>query len=210
MQLEIWSDIACPFCYIGKRHLEAALAQLPDREAVEIIWRSFELDPSAPREYPGDLYDMLAQKFRTTREQAHKMNERVVQMATAAGLDFNFDVARPANSFDAHRLIQLARQHGRADEAEERIFAAYFTEGKSIADPETLRAIGAAIGLPAAEVERLLLSDDFADAVRADEQEAQRLGITGVPFFVFDRKYAISGAQPVSVFAQALERARYA
>jgi predicted DsbA family dithiol-disulfide isomerase len=206
LRVEIWSDILCPFCYIGKRHFETALAQFP--HAVNVRWRSFELNPHAPRDYDGDLYDMLAEKFRTSRDQARIMNGRVLDMARRAGLHFDLDRVRPTNSFDAHRLIHLAARHGRQGEAEEKLFAAYFVEGKHVGDHETLETIGRGLGLEESEVRQMLYSDAFAAQVRADEEEARQFGITGVPFFVFNRKFAVSGAQPVDVFLKALDQAR--
>jgi predicted DsbA family dithiol-disulfide isomerase len=206
LRVEIWSDILCPFCYIGKRHFETALVQFP--HAVNVRWRSFELNPQAPHDYDGDLYDMLAEKFHASREQARVMNGRVLDMAQRAGLQFDLDRVRPTNSFDAHRLIHLADRYGRQGEAEEKLFAAYFVEGKHVGDLETLQTIGRGLGLNEPEVRQMLDSDAFAAQVRADEEEARQFGITGVPFFVFNRKFAVSGAQPVDVFLKALDQAR--
>ncbi len=203
MKIEIWSDVACPFCYIGKHHLEAALAQFPHKDSVEVTWKNFELDPGAQTDYQEDQYDLLAKKYGMTREQAKANTERVRLSGTAAGITFDFDKVIPTNTFNAHRLIQFAAQHGKQHEMEEKLFHAMFTEGKHIGKNETLLAIAAELGLDATAV---LNSNDYTAEVRADEEEAQVLGVRGVPFFVFDRKYAISGAQPVDAFAQTLQK----
>lgn len=203
MKIDIWSDVACPFCYIGKRHLEAALEKFPHRENVEVTWHSFELDPRAQQDYEEDQYELLAQKYGMSVEQAKMSTERVEASGAAAGIQFDFDNVKPTNTFNAHRLIQLAAQHGKQNEVEELLFTAYFTEGKHIGRPETLQAIAAAAGIDASG---LFDSDAYTKEVRADEAEAQAIGIRGVPFFVFDRKYAVSGAQPVSVFEQTLQK----
>lgn len=208
MKVEVWSDIMCPFCYIGKRNYEAALQQLPGHENIEIVWKSFQLDPTIPEdmEQPVNVYQYLAQRKGFSYEQSVQMHKGVVQTAKNAGLDYNFDKAVVANSFKAHRLIQLAKTKGLGDAAEERLFSAYFTEGKDFGNPEVLAQLGKDIGLSEAEVHDALTNNDYASKVNADVQEAQQLGIQGVPFFVFDRKYAISGAQPPDTFLQALQR----
>jgi len=203
--VEIWSDVLCPFCYIGKRHLEQALAEFEDKEQVEIRWKSFELDPEAGREFDGDVYDMLAQKYGVSRDQAKAMNRRVLDMAGKAGLIFNLDAVKPTNSLDAHRIIQLARQHGLQDKAEEKFFKAYFSEGRHLADHDELQQISAEIGLDMTEVREVLNSDKFTAEVRAEEDEARELGVSGVPYFVFNRKYAVSGAQPPELFLDVLK-----
>lgn len=203
MKIDIWSDVACPFCYIGKRHLEAALEQFPHKNDVQVTWHNFELDPHASRDNKEDQYTLLARKYGMSREQAIENTERVAASGEKAGLAFAFDKVIPTNTFDAHRLIQFAAQHGKQDEMEERLFAAYFMEGKHISNKETLLAIAAELGLDATEV---LNSDAYTKEVRKDEADAQALGIRGVPFFVFDMKYAVSGAQPVTAFTQTLEK----
>lgn len=203
MKIDIWSDVACPFCYIGKRHLEAALEQFPHKKDVQVTWHNFELDPNAPKDNKEDQYALLARKYGMSREQAIENTERVAASGTAAGLAFDFDKVIPTNTFDAHRLIQFAAQNGKQDEMEERLFAAYFMEGKHLNNKETLLAIAADLGLDATAV---LNSDAYTNEVRKDEAEAQALGIRGVPFFVFDRKYAVSGAQPVTAFTQTLQK----
>ncbi|WP_341839267.1 DsbA family oxidoreductase [Chitinophaga caseinilytica] len=203
MKIDIWSDVACPFCYIGKRHLEAALAQFPHAKDVEVTWHSFELNPDAQKDYKEDHYTLLASKYGMTREAAVANSQRVSESGKAVGIDFKFDKLIHTNTFNAHRLIQLAAQHGKQDEIEERLFHAYFTEGKHIGETPVLEAIAREAGLDASEV---LKGTDFTGEVRQDEAQAQQLGIRGVPFFVFDMKYAISGAQPVEAFHQTLEK----
>jgi protein disulfide-isomerase len=207
MQVEIWSDIMCPFCYIGKRKFEAALEKFPKKNEVEIIWKSYQLDPNI-KEQPGkDIYSYLAEAKGQSLEWSKKMHENVVNMAKSVGLEYNFDKAVIANSFDAHRVIQLAKKHGLGDAIEERLFKAYFTEGKNFADHETLAAIGEEVGLDRKEILSLLNSNDLADNVHSDIEEGMRLGLRGVPFFVFNRKIGVSGAQDSEIFLQALEEA---
>ncbi|HUP27980.1 MAG TPA: DsbA family oxidoreductase [Chloroflexia bacterium] len=207
MKVEIWSDIVCPWCYIGKRRFEAALARFPQREQVEVVWRSYELDQRAPTQSALSVTEMLAQKYGTSLEGAAAMNERVTGIAAQEGLDYHLENARYSNTFDAHRLVHLATKHGRQDEAEERLMAAYFSEGVSVGDTEALVQLAAEIGLDSAEARTALGGDAFADDVRADEQRARTLGINGVPFFVIDEKYGVSGAQPAATFSEALELA---
>jgi predicted DsbA family dithiol-disulfide isomerase len=207
MQVEIWSDVVCPFCYVGKRRFEAALAAFRHRDRVEVTWRSFELDPHAPRSVTGGLVDRLASKYGVPREQAAAMNANVVAMAAAEGIDFRVDDARPGNTLDAHRLLHHAAAHGLQDAANERLLRAYFSEGRAIGDRDTMVGLAAEVGLDADAVRAMLAGEAHVDDVRADEREAARFGIQGVPFFVIDRAYGVSGAQPVEAFAQVLERA---
>ena len=204
IHIEIWSDLVCPFCFIGKRNLEAALAQFDGRDQVKITWKSFELDPSPEREPGKDLNERLAEKYGQSLEWAKETTAQVTQAAAAAGLTFHLERAVPANTFDAHRLAHLAARHGRGDAAEERLMTAYFTEGKNLADPATLTALAAELELPRSEVDALLAGDVFSDEVRRDEEEAAGSGINAVPFFVLNRKYAVRGAQPVPTFLSAL------
>lgn len=207
MKVEIWSDIMCPFCYIGKRHFESALQQFPHSDKVEIEWKSFQLDPTIPENLPQtNVYEYLAQRKGMSVEQSKQMHGNVVAMAKNAGLDYNFDIAVVANSFKAHQLIQLAKSKGLGDVAEEQLFKAYFTEGKNFGDPSTLIELGKSIGLSQEEINEAFTNPVYGSKVKADIQEAQQIGVTGVPFFVFDRKYAISGAQPAEAFVQALEQ----
>jgi predicted DsbA family dithiol-disulfide isomerase len=206
VNVEIWSDIACPWCYVGKRRFEAALAAFEHRDDVRVTWRSFELDPQAPREREHDGADHLAAKYGTTREQALAMHAQMTEVAAGEGLGFRFDLARGGNTFDAHRLVHLAAAHGRQDAMKERLFAAYLGEGEPIGDPTALERLGVEIGLPAGEVRELLAGDRYADEVRADEATAASLGISAVPFFVVDRSIAVSGAQPPEVLGELLRR----
>ncbi|MBX0291411.1 DsbA family oxidoreductase [Hymenobacter sp. HSC-4F20] len=206
MKIEIWSDIVCPFCYIGKRRLENALAQFPHAEAVEIQWRSFELDPEANPEPGVSQYQRLAAKYGNTEAWARQMSANMTQMAAAEGLAFDFDRAVPANTFRAHRLVHLADRYGKQDAAKERLFKAYLEEGKDINDVATLARLAAELELPAAEVGQVLNSDEFAQDVRHDEYQARQIGVRGVPYFVFDDKYAVSGAQPTELFLEVLEK----
>lgn len=206
MKVEVWSDIMCPFCYIGKRNYEAGLKQFTDSNNIEIVWKSFQLDPNIPNEVSENVYQYLADRKGMSYEQSVQMHESVVATAKKAGLDYNFDKAVIANSFNAHRMIQLAKTKGLGDAAEERLFYAYFTEGKNFGSSEVLIELGKDIGLTEAEVKTALTDDTYAYKVRQDVEEAQQLGVRGVPFFVFDRKYAISGAQPPEAFLETLEK----
>ena len=207
LTVEIWSDVVCPFCYIGKREFEHALARFPHRDSVKVVWKSFELDPDAPSRSALDTYGMLSKKYGMSREQAMERTRGVCERAASLGLHYDFDKTVVGSSFDAHRLIQLAKSKGMGDAAEERLFRAYFTEGQHLADSTTLKWLATDIGLPTAEVDALLGSDAFTNEVRADEQEATVLGVGGVPFFALDRRLAVSGAQSADVFLDALEQA---
>lgn len=207
MTIEIWSDVVCPFCYIGKREFESALQQFEHRENVTVVWKSFELDPQAPARSEHDMYGMLVSKYGGTRDDARARVQGVVDRARTVGLDYRMDKAIIGSSFDAHRLIQFAKTKGLGAEAEERLFKAYFTEGVHLADHTSLIRIAVDIGLDADEVKGMLASTRFTEEVRAEEREAQQLGIRGVPFFVIDRKYGISGAQQSAYFLGALQQA---
>jgi predicted DsbA family dithiol-disulfide isomerase len=207
MKVEIWSDVVCPWCYIGKRRLESALAHFRYRDQVELQFKSFELNPAAEPSDGKGLDELLAGKYRVPLDQARAMNARVSQAAEGEGLAYRLDIARPGNTFDAHRLIQLAALEGRQPEMKERLMAAYFTEGKAIDDVDTLVALAAETGLEAERARAALETDEFAVQVRADEHEAAELGVTGVPFFVIDRRYSVSGAQSADLFLEALNRA---
>lgn len=208
MKVEIWSDIMCPFCYIGKRHYEAAISRFADSSDIELEWHSFQLDPGIPAkmEKQVGVYQYLAERKGISYDESAKMHGHVVDMAKHAGLTYNFDKAVVANSFDAHRMIQMAKSKGLGDAAEERLFKAYFTEGKNFGDPVVLVELGKDIGLTADEVKTALDDNAYADKVNQDIQEAQKIGVRGVPFFVFDRKYAVSGAQPADSFLEVLEK----
>lgn len=206
MQVEIWSDIVCPFCYIGKRKFEQALANFEHKDQVTVVWKSFQLDPDADAR-GTDYLQTLSSRKGWTLEQTRQITDNVRNMAQAVGLEYHFDRAISANSFDAHRFAHLAFEHGLQDAAEEALFKAHFSEGKNIADRGTLVQLGESIGLDAALVKQTLESSAHEEAVQEDILEAQQLRISGVPFFVFDRKYAVSGAQAPEVFLNTLEQA---
>lgn len=208
MQIEIWSDVMCPFCYIGKRHFEAAMRKFSGRDRIEVIWKSFQLDPSIPEETNPNLTatQYLASRKGIGEQQVKMLHQQVEQMARTAGLEYHLDNTAVYNSFKVHRLIQLAKTKGLGDAAEEAFFRAHFTENKNLADLPVLTEIGKRIGLKEAEVQEALQNDLYADKVRQDIQEAGAIGVNGVPFFVFNRKYAISGAQPAEAFLQTLEK----
>ncbi|HEY9165494.1 MAG TPA: DsbA family oxidoreductase [Candidatus Kryptonia bacterium] len=206
MKVEIWSDVVCPFCYMGKRKFEIALDKFEHKDGVEILWHSFQLNPEFNPGAAGDIHEYLANRYGRSREWAKEMHDDLVARAKEVGLEYKFDNIIPANTFDAHRLIHLAAKHGLQGKAEERLFAAYFTEGKDINEFETLVLLGTEIGLDPAATRKALESGEFEDEVRQDLDEAESLGITGVPFFVFNRKYAISGAQPTHLFMETLDQ----
>jgi predicted DsbA family dithiol-disulfide isomerase len=205
MKIEIWSDVICPWCYIGKRHFEAALAQVENRSQINVIWRSFELDPNAPRQHQGTLNELLSRKYHVSLQQADEMNARVTAQAKEVGLEYQLTHARPGNTFDAHRLLHFAADKQRGDQAIETIMHAYFSESLSVGDRDALAKLAPQFGIAEIEALEMLASNQYSDAVRADESRATKFGITGVPFFVFDEKSGISGAQPVEVFIEALK-----
>lgn len=209
MKIDVWSDIVCPWCYIGKRRLEAALREFPQRDEIELTWRSFELDPSAPHsnENTGPYAEHLAAKYRLPLEQADSMIGNVSRIAAEEGLQFRFDRSRRGNTFDAHRLLHLAADGGLQDELKERFDHGTFTEGLSVSDHEALTAAAVEVGLDEAEVRAVMGSDRYADAVLADEERARAYGISGVPFFVIDERYGVAGAQPAEVLLGVIERA---
>lgn len=207
MKVEIWSDIMCPFCYIGKRRFEAALQQFSGKEDIEIVWKSFQLNPSIKTEAGKNINEYLADAKGWTLDYAKQMNAHVTNMAKEVGLHYDFDKAIVANSFDAHRLIQLAKANRKGDEMEERLFKAYFTEGKNTADHATLIQLGTEIGLDPATIKKVLASNEYADKVEQDIYEAQQIGVRGVPYFVLNDRYAVSGAQASETFLGALNKA---
>lgn len=206
MKIEVWSDIVCPWCYIGKRRLEAAIAEFD--EPVEVEWRSFELDPRAPDKLDGPLVDALARKYRVPSAHAQQMMDRVVGVAAQEGLEMNFDAARTGNTFDAHRLIHHARAHGLAGEMKERLMQAYFTDGVLISDADALIELAGEVGLDPSKTRAMLDSDAHADAVRAEESAAHSMGAHGVPFFRIDGKFGVSGAQEASTLLLVFEQVR--
>ncbi|MBK8831723.1 MAG: DsbA family oxidoreductase [Saprospiraceae bacterium] len=206
MQIEIWSDIMCPFCYIGKRKFEAALAQFEHKDDVQITWKSYQLSPDMVTDPKKNINQFLAEHKGISVEEAKRMNEYVTGMAAQVGLTYNFDKTIVANSFNAHRFAHFAKQFGKQDEAEEALFAAYFNEGKNLDDYAVLIELGKEIGLDPAALKTALESGAYADDVRTDILEAEQLGLRGVPFFVFDRKYGVSGAQDSKVFLETMEK----
>jgi predicted DsbA family dithiol-disulfide isomerase len=207
VKVEIWSDVVCPWCYVGKRRFEAALGRFPNRDAVEVTWRAFELDPSAPLRRERDYPHHLAAKYGVSLAEARAMIDRMTETAAGVGLTLRFDIAQPGNTFDAHRLTHLARERGRQDAVVERLLSATFTDGQAIGERDVLVKLAGEAGLDPGEVAEVLASDAYASAVRADEHEAAALGIHAVPFFVIDRTYGVSGAQPPDVLLGVLERA---
>lgn len=205
--IDIWSDIACPWCWVGKRHLEAAI--LESGITTTIHWRAFELDPTAPRKAPEqiDYVERLAGKYGTTREEAQQMIDRMVEFGRTSGVEMRFDRIRPSCTFDAHRLLAWARDQSRQTELKERLFTAYLHEGHCVSDPGLLASLAAEVGLDQDEARRVLSGKDYEEEVRADEQLAARIGATAVPFFVFDNRLAVSGAQPPEVLQKAMTRA---
>jgi predicted DsbA family dithiol-disulfide isomerase len=206
LRVDIWSDVICPWCAIGKANLDRALERFDGADRVEMVWHSFELDPNAPAALAGDHAEQLARKYGMPVEQARKSIDRVVTTARGVGLDFRYDRIRPGNTFDAHRVIHLAAERGLQTQVKERMFHGYFTEGAAIGLPEEVERLAVDAGLDAEEVAEVLESDAYAAEVRADEADAHQLGATGVPFFVFDGRYAVGGAQPPDVLLEVLQR----
>jgi predicted DsbA family dithiol-disulfide isomerase len=207
MKVEIWSDVMCPFCYIGKRKFEAALANFPQGDLVEVEWKSFQLNPNQVTDPSLNTVAHLAASKGWSLDYAKQMSDGVTRMAAEVGLKYDFERAVVANSFDAHRLSHYAKSKGKGDAFEERLFRAYFVEGRNTADHTVLAGLAAEVGLPEADALAVLGSTAFADAVQADIATARQIGVQGVPFFVIDRRYAVSGAQQPEVFLGALEKA---
>ena len=207
MLIEIWSDVICPWCYIGKRRFETALSRFAQRDAVQVVWRSFELDPDAPRLRTGTLEENLSRKYGVSMAEAAAMNARVISVAREVGLEYRLEKAKPGNTFDAHRLLHLAAERDFGDQAAERVMHAYFCESMPVGERAALVRLAPEFGIPETEALAMLESNAYAEEVRSDEARAAQLGINGVPFFVFDGKLGVSGAQPVEVFAGALDRA---
>lgn len=207
MRIEVWSDVVCPWCYIGKRHLESALAGFEHRDEVEVVYRSFELDPSAPEVPVETVVEALARKFGTDVPGARELMKRADGAAAAAGLSFDHADAPHARTVDAHRLLHLALEEGRQLELKEALLAAYFSRGEDVGDHAVLKAAAVDVGLDEARVDEVLRSREYDDAVQADIAQARAYGANGVPFFVVDQKFGVSGAQPTEVFAQLLDRA---
>ena len=209
LRVDVWSDVVCPWCYIGKRRLEAALALFAHRDTVDVVWRAFELNQAAPRltDGSGSYAARLAKKYGFSVAEAETKLRQMTDVAAAEGLDFRFDRIKPGNTFDAHRVLHLAAGRGVQGAVKERLLRAYMTEGEAIGDPEVVARLAAEAGLDVNDVRAVLASDAYSREVRADEREAQALSVTGVPFFVFGQRYAVSGAQPAQVHLGALEQA---
>lgn len=206
MKVEIWSDVMCPFCYIGKRKFETAFAQFPHKDKVQLVWKSFQLSPELKTQPGKNIHQFLAEHKGISVQEAKGMNDYVTQLAKQVGLTYNFDSSIVANSFNAHRFTHFAKQHNKQNEAEELLFRSYFTDGKNIDDLQTLVALGKEIGLDETALKAALENGSYADDVQADIHEAGQVGVRGVPFFVFDRKYAVSGAQESGAFLGALQK----
>ena len=207
MKVEIWSDIVCPFCYIGKRKFENALNSFDQKDKVEIVWRSFQLDADLKQIKGQSVDEYLGIRKGTTTEKGKEMNAYMAGVAKEVGLEYNFDIAIINNTMNAHRLSHLAAKHGIQNTMEEALFDAYYTKGKDIGDVETLTQIGVSAGLNKADINTLFASDEYTEAVKMDQVEAAQIGVQGVPFFVFNNKYAVSGAQPTDVFKGILVKA---
>ncbi len=212
MRVEIWSDVVCPWCYVGKRRFEQALAAFPHAHEVEVVWRSFELDSQAPTERTGDYAVRLGEKYGCSVERAQEMIDTMTAAGAEDGLDLRFDRARVGNTFDAHRLLHWAddrgaHERGVQDALKERLMRATFTEGEPIGDPATLVRLAEEVGLDGSEARAVLESDRYSTEVRGDQERARAYGISGVPFFVVDEKFGVSGAQPADVLRQVLEQA---
>jgi protein disulfide-isomerase len=207
MKVEIWSDVMCPFCYIGKRKFEMALAQFPQKDKVELVWKSFQLAPEIKTQPDKNIHQFLADHKGMSLEQAKRMNDHVTQLAKQVGLTYNFDKSIVANTFNAHRFAHFAKQYGKQNEAEEILFRSYFTDGKNIDDFPTLIQLGKEIGMDSDKLKTALEDGSYADDVKQDIYEGQQVGLRGVPFFLFNRKFAVSGAQDSKIFLETLEKA---
>jgi predicted DsbA family dithiol-disulfide isomerase len=206
MKVEIWSDVVCPFCYVGKRKFEKALGEFAHHGDVQIEWKSFQLTPDFVPVPGENIHASLAKKKGVPEAEGRRMNDYMTQVAKEVGLDYQFDKAIPANTFLAHQLIHFGAHQGKQDAMKERLFAAYYLEGQDLNSLDTLASLAAEIGLDAAAARQALEAGTYANEVRRDEYEAQQIGVRGVPFFVFEDKYAVSGAQPSEVFAEVLDK----
>ncbi|MED1412843.1 MULTISPECIES: DsbA family oxidoreductase [Bacillus] len=207
MKIEVWSDFVCPFCYIGKRRLEMALEQFPHRDDVQVEFKSFELDPNTPIYSGTSISEVIAAKYGISVEEANRNNIQIGNHAASIGLSFNFEEMKPTNTFDAHRLAKFAKDQGKEKEITENLLFAYFTESRNLSDAETLSTIAETSGLDKKEALNVINNKNaYANEVRIDEAIAQQYKITGVPYFIVNQKYAISGAQPLETFAGALQQ----
>jgi predicted DsbA family dithiol-disulfide isomerase len=207
MKIEVWSDVVCPWCFVGSRHLDQALARFEHADEVEVEWRSYELDPNGPPERSGTYLERIARKYRVPVEEAGARVGRIVQIGAEAGIDFRFDIARLGNTFNAHRLLHLARTFGLQAELENRLFTAAFSEGRRIGDPETLVELAVEAGIAEADARRVLEGGEHSEDVRADEAAAMEIGVDGVPFFRIDERFIIPGAQAPETIVAILDRA---
>lgn len=208
MKIEVWSDFVCPFCYIGKRRLEMALNEFEHKKEVELVFKSFELDPRSKKKFDESIHEIIAKKYGISLEQAKASNYQITAQAREIGLNYNFDDIKPTNTFDAHRLSHYAKTEGKMNELSERLLKAYFVESMDISDYEVLTKLAEEVGLNGAKVMDILETGRYEAEVRRDEEEASKLNITGVPYFVFNNKYAVSGAQPKEVFLRALKEVK--
>lgn len=209
LSIDVWSDIACPWCFVGKKRLETALAQFPNASNVRVTWHSFELDPGAKAQRDPDISSAahLAKKYGKTFHEAEMMLQRMTEVGAAEGIEFRFDRVRGGNTFDAHRLLHHAQRHNVQTAMKERLLVAYFGEGKSLSDRGTLASLAAEVGLDQEAVSEMLASDQYTTEVRQDENNARQLGISGVPFFVIGSRYGVSGAQPADALLQVIRKA---
>ncbi|WP_298841363.1 DsbA family oxidoreductase [Clostridium sp.] len=208
MKIEIWSDFVCPFCYIGKRRLEIALEKYEYKGEVELVFKSFELDPAAKKKVDGNINEIIAKKYGIPVEQAKESNNQIATQAKAIGLNYNFDDLIPTNTFDAHRIAHYAKTQGKMNELSERILKAYFVDALNISDHKVLASLAYEVGINREKALSILKSNLYSNEVRKDEEAASKLGISGVPYFIINNEYTISGAQPSEMFLEALEKAR--
>lgn len=206
LRVDIWSDVVCPWCAIGKANLDAALSHFDHADEVEIVWHSYELDPTAPAARAGNYVGMLSKKYGVSSDEAQAMIDRMTATGAECGVEFRFDRVQPGNTFDAHRMIHLGAARGLQTQVKERFLRGYLSEGEAIGLPEVVERLAIDAGLDADEVAAVLRTEAFADEVRIDEATAASMQVTGVPFFVFDRRLAVAGAQPPEVLLQVLER----
>ncbi|MBM7552048.1 DsbA family oxidoreductase [Thalassobacillus pellis] len=206
MKIEVWSDIVCPFCYIGKRRLESALEKFEHREEIKLSFKSFQLDPSFKRDGNTSIHEKLAAKYNVSVDQAKSMHDQMTEQAHAAGLEYNFDDVIPTNTEDAHRLSHYAKSQGKMEVFMEQAMKAYFTDGRDIGDHDELVKLSEEVGLDKRKARQVLEEGTYREAVVLDQQEGTKIGVQGVPFFVFNNKYAVSGAQSPDTFLEVLEK----
>lgn len=206
MKIEVWSDFVCPYCYIGKRRLEVALEKFEGKENVELVFKSFELDPYAKKKYDENIYELIAKKYGISLEESKAVNKQIIEQAKELGLNYNFDDLKYTNTFDAHRISQYAKEEGKMNQLAERILKGYFIESLDISNHDVLLGLAKEVGLDSKKVSEVLNSDKYSEYVRNDESAAAKIGVRGVPYFVINDKYAVSGAQPPEVFLEVLEK----